>query len=315
MQNNRGKHCLYECLIESVNQETEILLSEFEIFQILGGHEFYYFSHEEANFPNYWVRGNNFNFDLFEESTGIQLLRITEENEQVALKNTLNRLSAKGYQLIICNCYYLTYDEQNYQKNYDNHMVVIHSYLKESDEFLISDGTYNKVLIKREDLILSRKNTTQQKFEYIDLVVNNQIKKEEILERMNRKMLNNAKDFKNKSYKFLDSLQKHFIEVDNCAGIFRKLSWQGMAKSIRSYHGPLYIRRMMGDYFEHKNEVLAEQYQLLAKQWANMANLIMRLSLNKAELHTLEQVYQDIVQKEKDCNEMLLAYVQEEIFN
>lgn len=306
-------HCLYYSLNMYLEERFSIKLLPAFIYHLLGGDTFSYKKLENDKIPTFLVKGNKINYQTFSLHTDILVERITEVDYDKALQNTHNII--KNFpQLVITNCYYLPFDEVNYMKNYDNHMLIINCYNSASDSFIVSDANYKDVSLTTTTLMNARKNIIQKRFQYLDFEVSDGFYNKDISSIIVKIIRRNCNNFiKNGKFQFekLKSEIENIMELDT---IFKKVALNNLSRAIRHSHGPISSRMLMDE--SCKNLFLKNyegEFKKISELWKVFADKLIRLQLDKIKVDEVTNFLLYIAKEEIKANLIILRLVKKQI--
>ncbi|EJV74920.1 MULTISPECIES: BtrH N-terminal domain-containing protein [Bacillus] len=290
-------HCLYQCLQTYIKHEYNFRFNISDIFNILGGHHFYFEDLKNPMLPVYKIRSNVIDFDCFNQHTKFSIKRIYENDINEAVNNTIVTLNHNKQQLVFVNCFYLPYDYQNFKKNIDNHMIIVTNFNEINNEFTIFDPRYGEQKLSKNDYILARQNTLQKKSQYLKIrYSSDEIHEIDILNIIKINNFNYMSEGLNNLIIFKDIIKK----IDKLEGIHRKIALNNLSQSFRHPHGPITTRALMAESFTNTNNHIMDVYNDLAKHWFIFANSLVRLQHNKIKVDTLINIYDHIINKEHE---------------
>lgn len=287
MINLGSGNCFYNGTMRFFNIQG-IHLEEFELMHLFGGYSLFLKKFENDIIPTYGIYGSLIREHKFKEYTGVNCEVFFELDEKQAFERTDAILSNNEQQLVFANCFYLPFDQKNYQKNIDNHLLIIHSYDKKTNSYTVSDDKGTNIMTK-EQLSLARKSTTDGEFKTIHFTDTGNLNKLNIQTKLNSVISKQAKFFLENNLGEIKRLEEIIIEINGLESIYKKLGLKSLYKTIIHPNGPVITRNLMALSFE--NEIYRDKFMKLSSQWQGLANNLIRLSSDSVPLeHVLDKV-------------------------
>lgn len=287
-----GKHCLYFG-ISTYLKKWNIKVSESDIFHLLGGYSFNVYKVENELIPQYELFGNIINFKNLSK-IGISVDKHQLNDGTNPLEFILNKIENSEGLSIFANCFYLPYDSKNYRKNYDEHVLVIHSYDRKTQEYLIEDYKYCGP-IHEKDLLLAFEKTNFSYLNYSNIDKVTQVELEQQIKsiykgyplRFQSEFQNNLETFKQKIHSIANITNE----------IYHSISCEALSRSILHPNGPIVSREFMADSFRNYNDLFI-LYNNLAERWRTLAKNLMRMIVKNRSIESIIKEYEDIIELE-----------------
>ncbi len=300
-----SNHCFYFALNKIIEANENQNIDYHILFHALGGHQITIRSNSNKTHPTVEVRGNVYDYENFQRYTGLGIRKNIQQDEE----HTINLLKKGKKQLVFANCFYLPYDETNFQKISDEHMVIIENYLPDKDLFVVSDVKYQQVTISPSDLQKARREVVNKSNMYFTLKrINKDIDFGELSEQLQLIIQSNALHF-NKNIKNAEkALRESLQQIDKCEPLFKKLAAKLMYRSFKHPNGLISTRFILKESLERYGLYpgVADLYELLATQWESFANDLMRFGKGKVSLEEMLKKVEQLICLEKETNNQFI---------
>lgn len=301
-------HCFYFALSKILEINECEKVDHFILFHALGGHQItiYDIENENDDFSFMDIRGNKFDYKKFEKNTGVNITKVFQEDKDF----TFETLENGGAQLVYANCFYLPYDEKNYQKISDEHMVVIENYLQDADLFIVTDVDHHKAKIKASDLELAREELKHNKNMYFSLKrIDKTIDLNILSSSLKAIIKSNAISLKEHFYDIELKIKNFLMRMNKCEPIFKKIASKQMYRNFNHPNGLIVTRLIMKESLEtyriYSNEVI-KLYSQLNKDWIEFSNDLLRYGRNRISIFEMINKLERIMELEKRANDLLI---------
>ncbi|MCA1028624.1 BtrH N-terminal domain-containing protein [Cytobacillus kochii] len=292
-------NCFYNGTMRFFNIQ-DIKLRESDLMHLFGGYSLFIKKFPNDLIPTYGVYGSLIREYKFKESTGVDLMVFYENNQESAFRRTDSILAKDQQQLVFANCYHLPFDQKNYKKNIDNHLLIIHSFNNISDSYTVSDdnGTYS---IAKKDLAIARKTTNDGEFKTIQFNKIDSLKQLDVNSKLKSIIPIQAAIFLNNSLNEIKEMKEIIIKINNLESIYKKLALKSIYNTISHPNGPVITRKLMATSFNHK--VYIDNYMKLSSQWKALSNNLIRLASDIVDIEDIIENLDEIYKNEKSFNE------------
>jgi hypothetical protein len=232
-------HCYYY-VIRTMANRIGIVLTEPEIFHLLGGYHFEIVKRENLHYPLIQISSSQVDDSLFETHTHLRIEAMRSNDIDASIDNLIEISSSNFYQAVLTNCFYLPYDSINHNRNNGNHYLIIKDYDPHKQCFTITDYKYEHTEIHVDDLKAAM--TTLPEKEIIIKSIrkkDSDLHRQELADRVRHVILENARQTVEITPFHFDQLKREIKRVDGYEPPFRSLAYLELIRSIKLPNGPV----------------------------------------------------------------------------
>ena len=299
-------HCFYFSLSKIIEINQNEFINHLVLFHALGGHQMNIYQFENDNYPLMDIRGNVFDYEAFQRHTGISIRKKSQKDAD----HTFNILKSGRSQLVVANCFYLPYDEVNFQKVNDEHMLVIENYLPEKDMFIVSDVNHKSVMIKKNELEKARREVKYKPYEYFTLKKTNElIELKTVPQELKAIIKENAISFNKRISEIESKLITALKQMNECTPLFKKIAAKQLYRNFKHPNGLIATRLMMKESLENIDiypKSVSELYGRLATLWEDFILESLKFGKGKIQFEELLLQFDELMKLEKEANSYLI---------